>query len=83
MNFKESDLMPLYKEMAEIIGVEQTWKIYKHFKGQQVLFPQRIYNLEFVKKYVREHYNGKNAGELGRKFGYSERRIRQFLAKKD
>ena len=53
MNFKESDLMPLYKEMAEIIGVEQTWKIYKHFKGQQVLFPQRIYNLEFVKKYVR------------------------------
>ena len=33
MNFKESDLMPLYKEMAEIIGVEQTWKIYKHFKG--------------------------------------------------
>lgn len=45
MNFKESDLMPLYKEMAEIIGVEQTWKIYKHFKGQQVLFPQRIYNL--------------------------------------
>ena len=28
MNFKESDLMPLYKEMAEIIGVEQTLKIY-------------------------------------------------------
>ena len=83
MNFKESDLMPLYKEMAEIIGVEQTWKIYKHFMGQQGLFPQRMYNLEFVKKYVREHYDGKNAGELGRKFGYSERRIRRFLAKED
>lgn len=53
MKFKESDLTPLYKEMAELIGIEETMKLYHHFKWQQVLFPQRIYNLEFIKNYVR------------------------------
>ena len=59
MKFKESDLTPLYKEMAELIGIEETMKLYHHFKWQQVLFPQRIYSLEFIKNYVREHYDGK------------------------
>lgn len=72
----------IYEEMANLIGVEDTIKIYEYFKGQQIIFPQRLYNKEYVAKYVREHYNGTNIKELSRKFDYSDRRIRQFLFEK-
>lgn len=79
MNIKPDDLMPLYKEISEIIGIEQTEKLYLHFRGQQVLFTQKYYNTEYLRKYLKENYNGSNIGELSRIFGYSERRLRQIL----
>ena len=35
-----SDLVSVYGEMAELVGVENAFKIYEHFKGQQMNFPQ-------------------------------------------
>lgn len=74
-----SDFVPAYKEIAEVIGVDETIKIFEHFRGQQMTFPQRIYSIEYVEKYVRDNYDGTNIRELARKFNYSERRIRDFL----
>ena len=74
-----SNLAPVYAEMAQIIGVDNTIRIHEHFKGHQVSMPQRLYNTEYVEEYVKENYNGKNVKELAEKFQYSERRIRQFL----
>lgn len=71
--------MPVYEEIALIIGEEQTLKLYENFRGQQITFPQRLYTIEYVVEYVNENYNGKNIRELARKFDYSERRIREFL----
>ncbi len=65
--------------MAEIVGVEKTKLIYENFRGQQVTFPQRLYDREYVTGYVKDHYNGKNLKELSFQFGYSERRIREML----
>lgn len=73
------DFVPVYEEIALIIGEEQTIKLYNNFRGQQITFPQRLYTTTYVTKYVNENYNGKNVRELARKFGYSERRIREFL----
>ena len=36
-----SDFVSIYSEMAELVGIENTYKIYEHFKGQQMIFPQR------------------------------------------
>lgn len=74
-----SDLATVYEEMAQLIGVESTIRIYECFKGHQVSMPQRLYSVEYVENYVKENYNGKNIKELASKFQYSERRIRQFL----
>ncbi len=74
-----SDFVPAYKEIAEVIGVDETIKIFEHFRGQQMTFPQRIYSIEYVEKYVKDNYDGTNIRELARKFNYSERRIRDFL----
>lgn len=73
------DFVPVYEEIALIIGEEQTIKLYNNFRGQQITFPQRLYTTAYVTQYVNENYNGKNVRELARKFGYSERRIREFL----
>lgn len=77
MNSK--DFNKIYEEMASLIGIEDTIKIYEYFRGQQIIFPQRLYSKEYVIKYVRENYDGTNIKELSRKFDYSDRRIRQFL----
>lgn len=74
-----SDFVPIYEEIAQIIGEEKTVKLYERFRGQQVTFPQRLCNTGYVIGYAKEHYNGKNLRELARKFDYSERRMRDFL----
>lgn len=77
-----SDLVPIYSEIAEVVGVEDAFKLYEHFRGQQMNFPQRIYSTEYVTQYVKAHYDGTNLREFAKKFNYSERRIRQLLQHK-
>lgn len=79
---KPDNLNPIYKEMAEIIGVDNTYLLFKHFKGQQVSYNQRFYNNEYVSSYIKQNYDGRNVGDLSRKFQYSERRIYQLLKEK-
>ena len=76
---QSKDFVPIYEEIARVIGEEETVKLYEKFRGQQITFPQRLYNTSYVANYVKENYNGKNIRELARKFDYSERRIREFL----
>ena len=79
-----SDFVSIYCEMAEIVGIENTCKIFEHFRGQSTSFPQRLYNIQYVERYVKENYDGTNLREFARMFNYSERRIRQLLiSKKD
>lgn len=70
----------IYREVANNIGVENTVKLYEAFKGQQIVFPQRLYSKEYVNNYILENYNGSNLKEIGRTLGYSDRRIRQLLS---
>ena len=79
---QSKDFVPIYEEIAQVIGEEETVKLYEKFRGQQITFPQRLYNTSYVSNYVKENYNGKNIRELARKFDYSERRVREFLKSK-
>ena len=74
-----SDFVSIYCEMAELVGTENTYKIFEHFRGQSANFPQRLYSTQYVEKYVKEHYDGTNLREFAKMFNYSERRIRQIL----
>ena len=76
---KSENFVPIYEEIASVIGEEETVKLYKKFRGQQITFPQRLYNTDYVAAYVKENYNGENIRELAREFEYSERRVREFL----
>ena len=76
-----SGLQGVYKELAEIIGVEAAIAVYKELKGQQVTFPTRLYEHNYVIREVNLRYNGSNLKELAREFGYTERWIRTFIIK--
>lgn len=80
---KKEDLMGIYKEIAEILDVDSAYKLFQELHGQQVCFPQRFYDSNKVKELVRNEYTGDNAKELAKTYGYSERRIRQFIRNDD
>ena len=73
------DLADVYMEIADKIGVEAAVAIHEMFKGQQIMFPQKLYSKEYVYSYIKENYNGRNIRELAKKFGYSDRRVRQII----
>ncbi len=69
----------VYKELAEMLGIDAALKIFGQFKGQQVSFPIRLYNSDFVRTSVIREYNGSNIRTLAKKYDYSEKTIRRML----
>lgn len=79
-NVTSADLAGIYKEIAETVGIENTYNIYCHFKGMQMMFPLKFYSSEFIAQQLKESYlDGMSVHELVRKYGLSESRVRQIL----
>ena len=38
----------VYEAISELIGFDNTTKLYKHFAGSQINFPTRLFSKEFV-----------------------------------
>ena len=76
------DFADIYEEIANELGIEVAIKLHQLFKGQQILFPQKLYKKEYIHEYIRTNYNGQNVRELSQKFGYSDRRVRQIINSK-
>lgn len=70
----------IYAEIAAQIDSETAIKVYRMLQGQMVIFPQKLYNRDYVRSFIREHQGEYTVRELSRMFGYSDRRIRQFIA---
>ena len=73
-----SDFADIYREIAEEISPETAIEIHRLFGGQQILFPKKLYNREYIYRSIRRNYNVR---ELSRIFEYSERQIRRILSK--
>lgn len=74
------DFADIYMEIASVAGSEMAIKMHELFKGQQILFPQKLYKKEYIYDYIKQNYNGTNVRELAQKFGYSDRRVRQIIS---
>jgi len=79
-NLEISDLPGQYKEMAEIIGIENTLKLAEHF-GKSGFYFRGLEPLIARKKeiYIRENFNGQNHRELARRTEYSERWVYEII----
>jgi len=80
-NIKIEDLREPYTEIAEVIGVENTLKLVKILGGSERYFPKLDGLLKEKRdEAIREDFNGYNYRELARKYGLSERQIREICS---
>lgn len=79
MKITNDDYKGIYLDMVEVLGKEITIKVYKHYKGQQVTFPMRMYSKSYVVKYLNENYDGTNLKSLSKELGYTERWVRKII----
>ena len=77
----EPVLNGVYESISELIGFDNTVKIYENFCGSQINFPTRLFSKEFVLQEAIKTYDGtsESINKIAVKYGYSERTIRKFL----
>ena len=78
-NIKCESLNGAYNDIANLLGIEATVKLYNAYRGQQITFPVQLFSKEFITSQIVSGYNGYNIKQLATKYGYSERWIRKIL----
>lgn len=81
IKIEASDLNGEYARIATILDVETALKFYEEFNGQQITYPRKLYNEEFVMNKVMEEYDGSldSLRKLARRYDYSEGWLRQKI----
>ena len=79
MKIEKSDFKGIYAEMSEILGEEIVRIIHKHYKGQQINLPMKLYSNEYVEKYIIENYSKKSVREMARDLGYSDKWVSRLI----
>lgn len=82
IKLKGEGMAGIYKDIAEIAGEEAAKALYRNFRGQQVVFPNKLYSSTYTTQKIREEFNGKNVKELALKYGFTERWVRTLLKTK-
>lgn len=73
----------IYRELADLIGIDKALKIYKNYKGLQVNFPTRLYDRDYViNQAIEADEEGQSIKHLAVKYEYSERWIREIIQQK-
>lgn len=73
---KPEDFVGVYKEIAEVIGVDATIALHNVFQGQQITLPKKLYTHEYILSQVGDKTDVK---DTALRFGYTERRLRQII----
>ena len=72
---------PIYKDIADIIGVENTYALFKNMRGVQVTFPKRLYTNEFILDKILQETDI-NIRKVALEYDYTEKYLRQLLKSK-
>ncbi|MCH5182998.1 MAG: hypothetical protein J1E00_02385 [Oscillospiraceae bacterium] len=71
----------VYEAISELIGFDNTTKLYENFRGSQINFPTKLFSKEFVLQEAIKSYDGtaESINKIAVKYNYSERTIRKLL----
>ena len=53
MSGSKLKLNEIYAELSDLIGYENTIKVYEQYKGQQINFPVNLYDKTAVKEMIK------------------------------
>jgi len=76
-DFPDEDI----RQVARIIGVENTIRILQLYGGQSLYLPRFWVMRAVVQKWVSLHFNGSNSKQLARDLGVSERTVYRAINK--
>lgn len=76
---RTADLVGVYREIAEVIGIEATILLHERFQGQQITLPKKLYTKEYIISLVKKDESRSNVKYIASEFGYTERRLRQII----
>jgi Mor family transcriptional regulator len=71
-----------FEQLRDIIGEEQASRVAKAFAGTMVYIPKNVIAKNLHKKINKEFWDGATYKELSRKYGYTERYIRNLVDRK-
>lgn len=70
----------IYKEIAKNFDISIAIKMHKYYQGQQISFPTKLFSSDYLADMItRDYIAGASVKELSKKYGYSERRVRQII----
>ena len=68
-----------YLELYELLGRDAMLKIYKHFHGDKIDCPMRLYRPEFIADLAKNEPDRRKRAKIARAGGYSARVIEGIL----
>lgn len=74
-----SCLNEVYRDLADLLGIDVALQIYAEFAGQQISFPKKLFSIDYVVSETIRCYDGQNLHKLSKRFGYSERHLRYLM----
>lgn len=72
----------IYLELFELLGRDGMMKIYKHFRGDKMDFPMRLYRPEFIADLAKPVKDRRERAKIARAGGYSAKVIETLLNKR-
>ena len=62
-DIQPTDFVSIYKDIAEVIGIEATMKLHDNFQGQQLVLPKKLYTKDFIVKSIKQKADGLGISE--------------------
>ncbi|MFC6290504.1 hypothetical protein [Levilactobacillus angrenensis] len=82
MEADKQDWQVIYQELADLIGEENTLKIFRDFRGSTVSFPMRLMRREALLSHVQNDYlAGMSIHELSAHYQLAERTVCKYIHK--
>lgn len=70
----------VYRELNSVLGNPRAvLRIWEHYSGTSVTFPQKLYSREYMLEYIRGSIGRKKPSEIARELGITDRRVRQII----
>lgn len=80
---KESEaLSDSYLELFEIVGRDAMLKLFKHYHGDKIECPMRLYRAEFIADLAEKEASRHDRAKIARAGGYSATVIERLLSKR-
>ena len=75
-------LNDIYLELYELIGKDAMLKLFKHFRGDKIDCPMRLYRPEFIADIAKQITDRRERAKVARAGGYSAKAIETLLSKR-